>query len=115
MVWRSGEGGKRDVRFWIRHGYPVSLRLVLVSGFRVMFGQVKAWLYGIGAAVVFGIGAWLYGKGRMDANRRNAERADRDYRETRQEIDGLDLGHGATDSERIEQLRGIAERRGGDS
>ena len=80
-----------------------------------MFGHVKAWLYGIGVAVALSVGAWLYGKGRTDANRRNAERAERDYRETRQEIDGLDLSHGATDSERIERLRGIAERRGGDS
>ena len=80
-----------------------------------MFRTIKAWLYGLGLAAVLGAGAWLYGKGRTDANRRNAERAERDYRETRQEIDGLDLSHGATDSERIERLRGIAERRGGDS
>ena len=79
-----------------------------------MLTKLRLWLYGIGSAALLVAGAWLYGKGITDANRRHTERAERDYRKTRQEIDSLDLGHGATDSERIERLRDIAERRGGD-
>ena len=58
----------------------------------------------VSAAIALAV---AYGKGRQ------AEKADgaQAYRETRKEIDNADLGIGASDSERIERLREIADRR----
>jgi hypothetical protein len=67
--------------------------------------RLWAWLgAAFGAALALVV---AYGKGRQ------AEKADgaRAYRETRKEIDNADLGIGASDSERIDRLREIADRR----
>lgn len=60
------------------------------------------------AAVVFG--AWW--RGRQSGVTKERERAETDYRDTRREIDDADLGLGATDSQRVDRLREIADRRG---
>ena len=62
-----------------------------------------------GAAAVV-LGAWWRGK-QAGEDARAADDAQA-YRETRQEIDNADLGHGATDRQRIDSLRAIANRRG---
>lgn len=70
-------------------------------------GALLAMLAGA-AAVVFG--AWW--RGRASGREQERDRAARDYRETRKEIDNADIGHGATDRERVDRLREIADRRG---
>ena len=52
----------------------------------------------------------VYGKGRSDARKtRSADDAD-DYISERKRQDELDVGHGATDNERIKHLQSIANR-----
>ena len=73
-------------------------------------------LGGLLAGIVAVLGAVLLGRrqGRQNEAQRRAGQDAREYRETRKEIDNADLGNGATDSERIDRLREIAGRRGGD-
>ena len=73
-------------------------------------------LGGLLAGLVAVLGAVMLGRrqGRQDEAQRRAGQDARDYRETRKEIDNADLGHGATDQQRIDRLREIAGRRGGD-
>ena len=63
------------------------------------------------AAVVAAIGAaWFFGR-RSGAAKRDAKHGE-DYIAERKRQDRLDLGHGATDAERIKRLRDIANRNG---
>ena len=75
-----------------------------------LFGPLGGILAG-GAAVIMALvlGRWQGGK---RANERHAGQAAQDYRDTRKEIDNADLGHGATDQQRVDSLREIARRRG---
>ena len=52
----------------------------------------------------------VYGKGRSDARKTRAAADDREYRDERKRQDDLDVGHGATDLERIRLLKDIANR-----
>ena len=52
----------------------------------------------------------VYGKGRSDARKTRAADDDREYRNERKRQDDLDVGHGATDAERIRLLKTIANR-----
>ena len=61
-----------------------------------------------GAAAVV-LGAWWRGK-QAGEDARAADDA-RAYQETRKDIDNADLGIGATDQQRIDRLREIADRR----
>jgi len=61
------------------------------------------------AAIVAAIGAaWFLGR-RSGAAKRDAEHGE-DYIEERNRQDGLDVGHGASDAERIKRLHDIANR-----
>lgn len=61
------------------------------------------------AAVVAAIGAaWFFGR-RSGAAKRDAEHGS-DYIAERKRQDGLDVGHGASDAERIRMLNDIANR-----
>ena len=73
-------------------------------------------LGGLLAGLVAVAGALLWGRrqGAKGERERRAGQDAADYRKERQVIDESDLGHGATDSERISRLREIAGRRGGD-
>ena len=54
----------------------------------------------------------VYGKGRSDARKaRAADDAD-DYISERKRQDEMDVGHGASDAERIKRLHDIANRNG---
>ena len=66
------------------------------------------------AAIVAAIGAaWFFGR-RSGAAKRDAEHG-KDYIDERKRQDGLDVGHGASDAERIKRLHDIADRnRGGE-
>jgi type II secretory pathway pseudopilin PulG len=71
-------------------------------------------LGGILAAVVSVVAALILGRW-QGATRARADRAAkdaRDYRDERQRIDRTDIGIGATDADRIDRLRAIANRRG---
>ena len=74
-------------------------------------------LGGLLAGIVAVLGAVLLGRrqGRQNEAQRRAGQDAQDYRDTRKEIDNADLGHGATDQQRIDRLREIAGRRGGSS
>ena len=60
-------------------------------------------------AILAVLGA-VYGKGRSDARKTRAADDDREYRNERKRQDDLDVGHGATDAERIRLLKAIANR-----
>ena len=60
-------------------------------------------------AILAVLGA-VYGKGRRDTNVRRDIQGLEDYRNERKRQDGLDVGHGATDAERIRLLKTIANR-----
>ena len=62
----------------------------------------------IGAVIVAIGAAWFLGR-RSGAAKRDAEHG-KDYIAERKRQDGLDVGHGATDGERIKRLRDIADR-----
>jgi Flp pilus assembly protein TadB len=69
-------------------------------------------LAGAGAlalSVLFGL--WQRGAGKRQERADRAARDATDYRNTRKEIDNADLGHGATDAERVKRLREIADKR----
>lgn len=68
-------------------------------------------LAALGAAILAAVG-FSYVKGRGDGKASGAAADAAAYRETRKEIDNADLGIGATDRQRIERLRDIADRRG---
>jgi hypothetical protein len=70
-------------------------------------GGILAGVVSVVAALV--LGRWQ-GAARAKADR--AAKDAKDYRNERQEIDRTDIGVGATDRQRIERLRGIADRRG---
>ena len=60
-------------------------------------------------AVIAAIGAaWFFGR-RAGAAKRDAEHG-KDYIDERKRQDGLDVGHGASDAERIKRLHDIANR-----
>jgi len=67
-------------------------------------------------AAVVGIGGLWFASGRSATVKAEDKRAAADakaYQEKRKEIDNADLGHGATDAERIKRLQSIADRAGG--
>jgi len=69
------------------------------------------------AAVVGIVGLW-FTAWRSATVKEQDKRAAADakaYQEKRKEIDNADLGHGATDAERIKRLQSIADRAGGSS
>ena len=53
----------------------------------------------------------VYGKGRSDARKTRAADDAEDYINERKRQDDLDVGHGATDAERIRLLKDIANRK----
>ena len=62
-------------------------------------------------ALIFAIGAaWVFGR-RSGASKKDAEHG-ADYIAERKRQDGLDVGHGASDAERIKRLHDIANRNG---
>ena len=81
-----------------------------------ILGTLLGPLGGLLAGIVAVLGAFLWGqrKGTAGERERRAGQEAADYRDTRKEIDNADLGHGATDQQRIDRLREIAGRRGGD-
>jgi hypothetical protein len=60
-------------------------------------------------AILAVLGA-VYGKGRSDARKTRAADDAEDYINERKRQDDLDVGHGATDLERIRLLKTIANR-----
>ena len=64
----------------------------------------------IGAVIVAIGAAWFLGR-RSGAAKRDAEHG-ADYIAERNRQDGLDVGHGASDAERIKRLHDIANRNG---
>ena len=64
-------------------------------------------------AIVAVVGAWLVGKrkGTTGERERRAGQDAKDYRDERGKIDETDLGHGASDGERIARLHEVFERR----
>lgn len=70
-------------------------------------GALLAMLAGAAAVIT---GVWW--RGRASGREQERDRAARDYRETRKDIDDADLGLGATDRQRVDRLREIADRRG---
>ena len=82
-----------------------------------ILGTITGPLGGLLAGIVAVVGALIWGRrqGRQGEAQRRAGQDARDYRETRKEIDNADLGHGATDQQRIDRLREIADRRGSSS
>lgn len=81
-----------------------------------LLGALFGPLGGLLAGIVAVLGALLWGRrqGAKGERERRAGQDAQDYRDTRKEIDNADLGHGATDQQRIDRLREIAGRRGGD-
>ena len=79
-----------------------------------ILGTITGPLGGLLAGIVAVVGAFLWGqrKGTTGERTRRAGQDAQDYRDTRKEIDNADLGHGATDQQRIDRLREIANRRG---
>lgn len=75
-----------------------------------MIDALWGWIAGAGGILAALVVA--YWRGRSGARDRADRQAARDYRDTRKEIDNADLGHGASDAERIRRLREIANRRG---
>ena len=61
-------------------------------------------------AILAVLGA-VYGKGRSDARKTRAADDAEDYINERKRQDDLDVGHGATDLERIRLLKNIANRK----
>ena len=70
-------------------------------------------LGGIFAGAVAALLAWVLGRhtGKSGERERRAGQDAKDYQDGRTKIDALDLGHGATDSERIDRLKEISSRR----
>jgi len=69
-------------------------------------------------AAVVGIGGLWFTAWRGATAKAQDKRAAEDakaYQDKRKEIDNADLGHGATDAERIKRLQSIADRAGGGS
>ena len=71
-------------------------------------------------AVVGGMAVWAltggqvqFWRGKRAGKKKADDKAARDYNEKRRELDNADLGHGATDFERIKRLRGVAKRGSG--
>ena len=62
-------------------------------------------------AILAALGA-VYGKGRSDARKTRAAADADDYISERKRQDELDVGHGASDAERIKRLHDIANRNG---
>ena len=62
-------------------------------------------------AILTGLGAVALWAFRRGAAKRDAEHG-ADYIDERKRQDGLDVGHGASDSERIKRLHDIANRNG---
>jgi hypothetical protein len=71
-----------------------------------------------GWTILLGVGALVGGilaaswRGASRERQRQERRHARDYQDKRREIDNADLGIGASDDQRIERLREIAQRRG---
>ena len=71
-------------------------------------------LAGAGAlalSVLFGL--WQRGAGKRQEQADRAARDAADYRNERKRIDETDLGIGASDRQRIDRLRQLADKRGG--
>lgn len=68
-----------------------------------MIARIKGWL-AVGLGLLLALLGIFYA-GRREGRQQAAQKAADDYNDTRKEIDGQDLGAGATDAERIERLR----------
>ena len=75
----------------------------------LILGPLGGIIAGIGAALL----AWVLGRqaGKSGERERRAGPDAQDYQDGRTKIDAMDLGHGATDGERIGRLHDIADRR----
>ena len=69
-------------------------------------GMIEA----IGAIIAAVVAAWFFGR-RSGAAKRDAKHG-KDYIAERKRQDEMDVGHGATDNERIKRLHDIANRNG---
>jgi hypothetical protein len=75
-----------------------------------LLGPLWQYIAGAGAVIAaLGLAWWRGRKGERD---RRAAADAKAYQDTRREIDNADLGHGATDDERIKRLLDIANRGG---
>lgn len=61
---------------------------------------------------LLGVMAWRERKARQEGAQGVRDQAEKDYRDEAQKQAALDIGHGATDAERIRMLADIANRRG---
>jgi len=79
----------------------------------IILGPLGAIIGGVALAVL----AWLTGRqqGKRAAQDKRAATDAKAYRDKREEIDNADLGHGATDLERIQRLLDIEHRKGAGS
>jgi len=79
----------------------------------LILGPLGAIIGGVALAVL----AWVTGRqqGKRTAQDKRAAADAKAYRDKRKEIDNADLGHGATDAERIKRLQSIADRAGAGS
>ena len=76
----------------------------------LLLGDLWPYIAGAGAALAaLGMAWWRGRKGERD---RRAAADAKAYQDTRREIDNADLGHGASDAERIKRLRDISDRGG---
>ena len=65
-----------------------------------------------GVLALLGVMAYRERKARQEGAQRVADKANEDYRDETQRQADLDVGHGATDAERVRMLRDIADGRG---
>ena len=79
----------------------------------IILGPLGAIIGGVALAVL----AWVTGRQQGKRNERDKRTAEdaKAYQDKRKEIDNADLGHGATDAERIKRLQSIADRAGSGS
>jgi len=76
-----------------------------------LWGPLGGILGGVGALVAaLVLGRW---QGSRDADRKRDAQDARDYIKERGRQDEMDVGHGASDAERIKRLHDIADRNGG--
>jgi hypothetical protein len=79
-----------------------------------MLGDIQSTIIALGAALAALVVSLLAmrRKGRTDERARRSAQDAADYSKTRKDIDNADLGHGATDADRIRRLQSIADKRG---
>ena len=64
-----------------------------------------------GMLALLGVMAYRERKARQEGAQKVRDQAERDYRDEAQKQADLDVGHGATDAERVRMLRDIADGR----